>query len=94
MAREQVERDLRTNGEQSKQSCCVPNFKGELVSFDRAGYDDLVKIADERVPFVCNENNVYIALELTPKPQVERSNMNASDILKRMSLSHKLDGCM
>jgi hypothetical protein len=94
MAREQVERDLRTNGEQSKQSCCVANFKGEHVSFDRAGYDDLVKIADERVPFVCNENNVYIALELTPKPQVERSNMNASDILKRMSVSHKLDGCM
>ena len=71
MAREQAERHLRTNGEQFKQSCCVANFKGEYVSFDRAGHDDLVKIAEERVPFVCNENNVYIAFEFTTNSHVE-----------------------
>jgi hypothetical protein len=44
MTREQVERHFTTNEKQFKQMCCVANFKGEYVSFDRAGYDDLVKI--------------------------------------------------
>ena len=94
MTREQVERRLQTNGKGFKQMCCVANFKGEYVSFDRAGYDDLVKIAKESVPFFCSENNVYIAFEFNPKSQVELSNTNNSDILKRVSVFHQLEGCM
>lgn len=94
MTREQVERHLQTNGKGFKQMCCVANFKGEYVSFDRAGYDDLVKIAEESVPFACSENNVYIAFEFNPKSQSELSHTNGSDILKRVSVFHQLERCM
>jgi hypothetical protein len=94
MPREQVERYFQTNGKRFKQMCCVANFKGEHVSFDRAGYDDLVKIAEESAPFVCSENNVYIAFEFNPKSQGELSDTNGSDILKRVSVFHHLEGCM
>ena len=94
MTREQVERHLQTNGKRFRQMCCVANFKGEYVSFDRAGYDDLVKIAEESAPFVCSENNVYIAFEFNPKSEGELSDTNVSDILKRVSVFHQLEGCM
>jgi len=94
MTREQIERHFRTNGKQFRQMCCVADFKGEHVSLESAGYDDLVKIAEESVPFVCNENNVYIAFEFNPKSQGELSNTNGSDILKRVSVFHQLEGCM
>jgi hypothetical protein len=90
--REQVERYLQTNGKGFKQMCCVANFKGKYVSFDRAGYDDLVKIAEESVPFVCSENDVYIAFEFNPKSEGERSNTNGSDILKKVSVFRQLEG--
>src|ERR1022692_3864681 len=86
MTRDQVERYFQMNGKRFKQMCCVANFEGKYVSFDRAGYDDLVKIAEESVPFVCSENNVYIAFEFNPKSQGELSNTNGSDILKRVSV--------
>jgi hypothetical protein len=46
------------------------------------------------VPFVCTENNVYIAFEFNPKSQGEQANTNSSDILKRVSVFHQLEGCM
>jgi hypothetical protein len=94
MTREQVERYFKTNGKQFQRICCVANFKGEYVSFDRAGYDDLVKIAEENAPFICRENNVYVAFEFNPKAQGELSNTNGSDILKRMSVFHQLENCL
>ena len=94
MTREQVERHLQTNGKGFKQMCCVTNFKGKYVGFDRAGYDDLVKIAGESVPFFCSENNVYIAFEFNPKSAGEASHTNPSDILKTVSVFHQLERCM
>lgn len=94
MTRLEVERYLQTNGKRFKQMCCVVNSKGEYVSLDRAGYDDLVKIAEESVPFVCSENNVYTAFEFNPKIEGELSDTNGSDILKRVSVYHHLEGCM
>ena len=73
--------------------CCVANFKGEQMSFGRAGYDDLVKIAQESAGFFCRENNVYIAFEFNPKAPGELSDTNGSDILKRVSVFHQLEGC-
>ncbi len=94
MTRQQVEAHLQTNGKAFKQMCCVANFKGEYVSLDGAGYDDLVKIAEEKAAFVCGENNVYIAFEFNPKSQRELSDTNGPDILKRVSVFHQLEHCM
>ena len=94
MRREQVERYLHTNGKPFSQMCCAGNFRGEYVSLVGAGWDDLIKIADEPVPIVCGENNVYIALEFNPKSRGEQPDTNASDILKRVLVLHKLEKCL
>jgi hypothetical protein len=94
MTREEVERNLQTNGTRFKQMCCVGNFRGEFVSISRAGWDDLVKIAEENAPLICSENNVYIAFEFNPKSPGELSDTNGSDILKRVSIFHQLEGCL
>jgi hypothetical protein len=94
MTREEVERYLQTTGKQFKQMCCVANFKGGYVSFERAGWDDLVRIGAENVPWFCSENNVYIAFEFNPKSQAELPDTNGSDILKRVSVFHELEGCL
>jgi len=92
--RDNVERHLQTKGKTFRQMCCVAILKSQYVSFDRAGYDDLVKIAEESAPFFCRENNVYIAFEFNPKSEDEVSHTNSSDILKRVSVFHQLEGCM
>jgi len=94
MTRQQVERRLQTNGKRFKQMCCVANFKGEHLGLDRSGYDDLIRIAEESAPFFCSESNVYIAFEFNPKSQGELSQTNDSDVLKRISVFHQLEGCM
>ena len=94
MTREQVEQRLRTDGRRFKQMCCVANFRGQHVSFLDAGWDDLVKIGEESTPWFCSENNVYIALEFNPKSKRELSKTNDSDILKRVSVFHQLEGCL
>jgi hypothetical protein len=94
MNREQVERYLQTNGKKFRQMCCVASFRGEHADLRGAGWDDLVKIAEESVPFICRENNVYIAFEFNPKAQGELSDTNSSDILKGVSIFHQLEGCL
>jgi hypothetical protein len=94
MNRGQVERYLQTNGAQFRQMCCVANFRGKYVSLKGAGWDDLVKIAEESAPFFCSENNVYIAFEFNPKSQGELSDTNSSDALKSVSIFHELEGCL
>jgi hypothetical protein len=92
--REQVEQRLQTDGTRFSQMCCVANFKGQYVSFRDSGWDDLVKIGTESAPWFCSENNVYIALEFNPKSKGELSKTNLSDILKRVSVFHQLEGCL
>jgi hypothetical protein len=94
MNRAQVERYLQTNGTRFREMCCVANFRGGYVSLFGAGWDDLVKIAEEKPPFICSENNVYIAFEFNPKLQGELSETNRSDILKKVSIFHQLEGCL
>jgi hypothetical protein len=94
MTRERVEHYLRDEGKPFRQMCCVANFRHQYVSLEREGWDDLVKIAEESVPFVCTENNVYIAFEFNPKSQGEQANTNSSDILKKVSVFHELEGCI
>ena len=93
-SREQVEQHLQTDGRRFRQMCCVANFRGQYVSLKGAGYDDLVKIGEESAPWFCSENNVYIAFEFNPKSHGELSDTNGSDILKRVSVFHQLEGCL
>lgn len=74
--------------------CCVANFRGQYVNHQGAGYDDLVKIGQESAPWFCAENNVYVAFEFNPKSQGELSDTNGSDILKRVTVFHQLEGCL
>jgi hypothetical protein len=94
MKRAQVERYFQANGTQFRQMCCVANFRGKYVSLSGAGWDDLVKIAGESVPFICRENNVYIAFEFNPKAPGEVPDTNSSDTLKKISVFHQLEGCL
>ena len=94
MTREQVERHLRTGGTRFRQMCCVANFRGHYVSLVGAGWDDLVKIGEESAPWFCSENSVYVAFEFNPKSTGEVADTNGSDILKRVSVFHQLEGCL
>jgi hypothetical protein len=94
MNRTQVERYFQANRTQFRQMCCVANFRGGNVILRGAGWDDLVKIAEESVPFICRENNVYIAFEFNPKAPGELPDTNSSDTLKRVSIFHQLEGCL
>jgi hypothetical protein len=94
MTRGQVEQHLQRDGSRLRQMCCVANFKGEHVSLVGAGWDDLVKIGEESTPWFCSENNVYIAFEFNPKTHDEQSDTNDSDVLKRLSVFHQLEGCL
>jgi hypothetical protein len=93
-SREQVERHLQTDGRRFRQMCCGANFRGQYVSLKGAAYDDLVKIGEESAPCVCSENNLYIAFEFNPKSHGELSDTNSSDVLKRVSVFHQLEGCL
>lgn len=94
MTREQVEQHLQTDGTRFRQMCCVANSRGEHVRIVGAGWDDLVKIGEESAPWFCSENNVYIAFEFNPKSRGELSETNVSDVLKRVSVFHWLEGCL
>jgi hypothetical protein len=91
MTRREVESYLHTTGKTFKQLCCVAKTSG---SFTREGWDDLVKIGQEPVPFPCSENIVYVAFEFSPKTESELPQTNDSDTLKRVSVFHHLEGCM
>jgi hypothetical protein len=91
--REQVEQRLQIDRRQFRQRCCVASFRGQYMGSLDAGWDDLVKIGEESTPWVCSENNVYIALEFNPKSKGELPKTNISDILKRVSVFHQLEGC-
>jgi hypothetical protein len=94
MTREQVERHLQSGGARFRQMCCVADFRGQYVSSIGAGWDDLVKIGEESVPWFCSENNVYVAFEFNPKSKGELADTNDSDILKRVSVFHQLEQCL
>lgn len=94
MTRKEVEGRLQSDGSRFRQMCCVAEFKEEHVSLVGEGWDDLVKIGEERAPSVCSENNVYIALEFNPKTHNEQSGTSESDVLKRVSVFHQLEGCL
>jgi len=73
------------------------------VGFDRmGGVDglgtdaDVIKVGEERPPWFCSENYVYIALHFAarPGPRYGRSDKNEADTLKEITIYKRLSGCL
>jgi len=72
--------------------CCVGVKEFSRGVYDDA-YDDLVKIAQEDVPWVCSENNVYIAFQFLGSEQNSFARADGYDKLKDLTIYHWLEGC-
>jgi hypothetical protein len=81
--RESVEGYLRAKNIHFFQLCCI---EGPALA-------DLLKIGQQRVPWYCDQHNVYIAFQF----EAESKNAGAaqdSDKFTKVSVFHKLDGCL
>jgi hypothetical protein len=93
MTRKQVEEYLSAKHLLFRQLCCVSVKEFSRGVYDNS-YDDLVKIGQEDVPWVCSENNVYIAFEFLGSQKDSLPRAEPSDKLKDVTVYHKLDGCL
>jgi hypothetical protein len=91
MTRLEVEKCLQSQNLTFRQMCCV-NSK----VFGAGVWDDLVKIGKEDAPWVCNENNVYIAFDFTgQRPQGHTGwDGQSTDTLTAVTVYHWLEGCL
>jgi hypothetical protein len=89
MTRKEVEDYLRARNIRFQQMCCVDHKLSKTV------WDDLTKIGQERAPWFCSENNVYIAFQFSG---LERKGVGGSadpsDMLMAVSVYHWLEGCL
>jgi hypothetical protein len=83
--RKVVEDYLRTKGVAFGQLCCID---------ERSAYADLVKIGEEKHPWYCEKHNVYIAFQFAAVEPHKGWEGYDSDTLKRITIFHKLDGCL
>lgn len=92
MTRKQVEDYLQAQKVKYRQMCCVDFTE----SANRSSLDDLVKIAEEEVPFVCTENNVYVAFQFTDYQHRRDYEIhdNPLDVLRAVTIHHQLEGCL
>lgn len=93
MTRTEVEDYLSTKKIRFRQMCCVARKEFSRGVYDNT-YDDLVKIAQEDVPWFCSENNVYVALEFLGRAKNSAPQAEPSDMLTNVSVYHWLEGCM
>jgi hypothetical protein len=93
MTRKQVEEYFSAKKILFRQLCCVKVKEFSPGVYDHA-YDDLVKIGQEDVPWVCSENNVYIAFQFLGSEKDSVSVAESSDKLKDLTIYHHLDGCL
>jgi hypothetical protein len=88
MSRNEVEELLRTRNQVFRQMCCVDIKKRMDV------WDDLVKIAEEDAPWVCNEKNIYIAFQFAgTEPRATPPWAEPSDKLTAVTVYPWLEGC-
>ena len=92
MTRKQVEDYFAARGISFRQMCCVSVKEFSRGVYDNS-YEDLVKIAQEDVPFVCSENNVSIAFQFLGSGKDSPPRAEASDKLKDLTIYHWLEGC-
>jgi hypothetical protein len=92
MTRKQVEDYLRGRNARFEQMCCV---EGARLA-DRASWDDLVKIGQEKPPWFCNENYVYIAFQFIDHMPPTGISQTADDLntLKSVTIYRQLGGCL
>ena len=89
--RREVEDYLRANNIKFRQMCCV----NPKESPNRRSWDDLVKIGEEEIPWVCSENNVYAAFQFTDHAEHDvKWGADDLDTLKALTIYHQLEGCV
>jgi hypothetical protein len=65
------------------------------VSVQRSAYADLVEVGQEKAPWFCNRNIVYIAFEFeTTELHGLRADARDSDRLEGVTLFPKLEQCL
>ena len=85
MTRKDVEDYLNAHQTAFRQLCCID---------ERSAFADLVKIGKEHHPWFCEEHNVYVAFQFTAMDPHSPFRADDSDVLKRITIFHHLDGCM
>lgn len=85
MTRKEVESYLRGNNNTFGQWCCID---------EPSAYADLVKIGKEKHPWYCEAGNVYVAFQFSAVEPHKAAAAYDSDILKRITIFHQLDGCL
>jgi hypothetical protein len=85
MPRKTVEEYLRTKGTAFRQLCCVE---------ETSVFADLVEIGKEKHPWYCEEHNVYIAFQFSAVKPRKGFEAHDSDTLTKITIFHKLDGCL
>jgi hypothetical protein len=85
MTRKNVEQQLRVKGTAFQEMCCID---------ERSAYAGLLRIGKEKVPWFCNEQNIYIALQFVAVERHEPWRAYDSDALKRTTSFRWLDGCL
>ncbi len=87
--RKDVEDYLHAKDIDFKQMCCA-----DMNLFSKNVYDDLVKIGEEDVPWVCEGNNVYVALQFRgPQPRNVGFEVRPDDTLMAVTIFHQLERC-
>lgn len=85
MTGKNVEDYLRSKGVAFGQLCCID---------ERSAFADLVKIGKEKHPWYCEAHNVYIAFQFAAVEPHKGWESFDSDTLKRITIFHKLEGCL
>ena|SRR6266403_905375 len=85
MTRKDVEDYLNAHQTAFRQLCCID---------ERSAFADLVKIGKEHHPWFCEEHNVYVAFQFAAVDPHSPFRAHDSDVLKRITIFHHLDGCM
>jgi len=85
MTRKNIEDYLRSKRVAFGQLCCID---------ERSAYADLVKIGKEKHPWYCEEHSVYIAFQFAAVEPHKGWEAFDSDVLKRITVFHKLEGCL
>jgi hypothetical protein len=87
-SRKEVEELLRARNQVFRQMCCADIKKPIGV------WDDLVRIAQEDAPWVCEEKNIYIAFQFAgTEPRATPPWAEPSDKLTAVTVYPWLEGC-
>jgi hypothetical protein len=89
MTRKEVEDLLRDRNDVLRRMCCVDIKKPMDVG------DDLVKIGQEKPPWVCSEKNIYIAFQFTgTRAPAAPPSAESSDRLTAVAVYTWLERCV